>query len=263
VSVLIIRDCAMFMRTVHLRLDPNRLLELRQMYPAVIIAELSHTPGCLYAGLLQSVDHPDIGISLTLWNSAADAEAYERSGAYQKLLAQSRPYLAETPDWTVHMSDDLQLHYSPVEHEPPISRYVSSGKTDPAMFSPAEKGRLYLRILSLHVRRGMLEEFTSIYRQVIIPGLRRVRGCRHAFLSGGDDDSHELISITIWDSKADAERYEKGGEFAAMNERIGHTLEDSTRWKTTEQGVERALGSDDMTVSGYTLIVGQAFGSPG
>jgi heme-degrading monooxygenase HmoA len=251
----------MFMRTVHLRLDPNRLLELRQMYPAVIIAELSHTPGCLYAGLLQSVDHPDNGISLTLWNTAADAESYEKTGAYHRLLEQSRPYLAEFPEWTVSMSDDLQLEYAPVEHEPPVSRYESSGGADPSVFSAPGKGRLFLRILSIHVRRGMLEEFTSLYREEIIPGLRRIPGCRFAFLSGGNDDSHELISVTIWNSKSDAEEYETSGGFAAMSERVGHTLENSTRWKTDEQGVQRALGSDDMTVSGYTLIVGQVFGS--
>ncbi|HEX7574389.1 MAG TPA: antibiotic biosynthesis monooxygenase [Bacteroidota bacterium] len=249
----------MFMRIVHLRLDPNRLLELRRMYPAVIIAELSHTPGCLYAGLLQSVDHPDLGISLTLWNSAADAESYEKTGAYRRLLDQSRPYLAESPEWTVHMSDDMQREYAPVEQEPPVSRYESSGKTDPSIFSAPGKGRLYLRIVSLHVRRGMLEEFTSLYRQEIIPGLRRIPGYRFAFLSGGSDDSHELISVTIWNSKSDAEQYEKSGEFDALTERVSHTLEDSTRWNTEEQGVERAVGSDDMTVSGYALIVGQVF----
>ena len=249
----------MFMRIVHLRLDPNRLLELRRMYSAVIIAELSHTTGCLYAGLLQSVDPPDIGISLTLWNSAADADTYEKAGAYRRLLDQSRPFLAESPEWTVHMSDDMQLEYAPVEDDPVISRYESSGGADLSVFSTPGKGRLFLRILSLHVRRGMLEEFTSLYREKIIPGLRRVPGCRFAFLTGQKNDTHELISVTIWNSKSDAEEYEQDGEFAVLNERVGHTLENSTRWKAEEQRVERVLGSDDMTVSGYALIVGQIF----
>jgi heme-degrading monooxygenase HmoA len=251
----------MFMRIVHLKVDFNRLLEVRQMYPAIVIAELSHTPGCVYAGLLQSVDNTDIGISLTLWNSAADAESYEKTGAYRKLLDQFRPYLAESPEWTIHMSDDMQLQYAPVEQDPDISRYESSGGADPSVLSTPGKERLFLRILSLHVRRGMLEEFNSLYRGEIVPGLRRIAGFRSAFLTGRTNDPHELISVTIWNSRSDADQYEKTGEFASMNERIGHTLEDSTRWKTGEQRVERALGSDDMTVSGYTLIVGQAFGA--
>jgi quinol monooxygenase YgiN len=249
----------MFMRIVHLKLDPNRLLELRRMYAADIIAELSHTPGCLFAGLLQSSDSPDVAISLTLWNSAADAESYEKTGAYRRLLEQSRPFRAESPEWTIRMSDDMQLEYAPVADEPVVSTYESSGAADPSAFSPPGKGRLFLRILSLHVRSGMLEEFNSIYKKEIIPGLRHVPGCRFAFLTGQKSESHELISVTIWNSKADADQYEMGGEFAAMNERIGYTLEDSTRWKTEEQRVERVLGSDDMTVSGYALIVGQVF----
>ncbi len=250
----------MFMRIVHLRLDTDRLLELRQMYTAVIIAELSRTSGCLYAGLLQSVDRPEEGISLTLWNSAADAASYEKTGTYRSLLDQSRPYLASSPEWTVHMSDDLQLEYAPVEQEFPISRYESPVGADPSVFSSTGKGRLFLRILSLHVRAGKLEEFTSLYKDEIIPGLRRVPGCRFAFLTAQSSDSHELISVTIWNSRADAESYESDGEFAALNERVGHTLEDSTRWMMNALRVDRALGSDDMTVSGYTLVVGQVFG---
>jgi heme-degrading monooxygenase HmoA len=153
----------------------------------------------------------------------------------------------------------MQLEYAPVQNDPVISRYESSGGADLSVFSTPGKGRLFLRILSLHVRRGMLEEFTSLYREEIIPGLRRVTGCRFAFLTGQKNDSHELISVTIWNSKSDAEEYEKDGEFAVLNERVGHTLENSTRWKTEAQRVERVLGSDDMTVSGYALIVGQIF----
>ena len=105
----------------------------------------------------------------------------------------------------------------------------------------------------------MLEEFTSLYRDEIIPGLRRVPGCRFAFLTAQSSESHEFISVTIWNSRADAEAYELNGEFAALNERVGHTLEDSNRWMMNTHRVDRALGSDDMTVSGYTLVVGQAF----
>ena len=253
----------MFMRTVHLRLDPNRILELRQMYTGVIIAELARTRGCLYAGLLQSDDNPEAGISLTLWQHAADADAYEKSGAYARLWNQSRPYLAATPEWSVHLSDDLQLRYAPVDEEPLVSRYESPGPADTSGFSAGERGRFYLRILSLHVRSGMLDEFTSLYRNEIVPGLRRIAGCRSAFLIGEKGDPRRLISLTIWNSRGDAESYERDGAFTALNERVAFTLEDSTRWKTGGQSVDRAVGSDDMAATGYTLVVGKALGSVG
>jgi len=159
------------------------------------------------------------------------------------------------------MSEDLQLEYAPVEQEIAITRYESPVGADPSVFSSPGKGRLFLRILSIHVRAGMLEEFTALYKGEIIPGLRSVPGCRFAFLTGQSNDSHELISVTIWNSRADAEAYESNGQFAVLNERVGHTLEDSTRWMMNTLHVDRALGSDDMTVSGYTLIVGQVFGA--
>jgi len=249
----------MFMRTVHLRLDPNRILELRQMYAGVIITELARTRGCLYAGLLQSDDTPEAGISLTLWQSPGDAEAYERSGAYGRLWDQSRPYLAAVPEWTVHLTDDLQLQYSPVDEEPLVSRYESPGPADTSGFSVEGKGRFYLRILSLHVRSGMLDEFAELYRNEIIPGLRRLAGCRSAFLTGEKGDPRRLMSVTIWNSRADAEAYERDGAFNALSERVGFTLENSTRWKTADPRVERAVGSDDMVARGYSLVVGRAF----
>jgi len=64
----------------------------------------------------------------------------------------------------------------------------------------------------------------SLYREEIIPGLRRVPGCRVAFLTGQKNDTHELISVTIWNSKSDAEEYEQDGEFAVLNERSGTPL---------------------------------------
>jgi len=249
----------MFMRTVHLRLDPNRILELRQMYAGVIVAELARTRGCLYAGLLQGVEDPESGISLTLWQSTVEAEAYERSGTYARLWDQARPYLSASPDWTVHLTDDLQLRYAPVDEAPVVSRYEAPGPTDTSGFSADGKGRLYLRLLSLHVRTGMLEEFTSLYRNEIIPGLRRVAGCRSAFLTGDKSDPRRLISVTIWNTRADAEQYERDGAFSALSERVGFTLENSTRWTTTEQGGGRAVASDDMSATGYTLVVGKAF----
>jgi len=253
----------MFMRTVHLRLDPNRILEMRQMYAGAIIGELARTRGCLYAGLLQSDGDPEAGISLTLWQSPADAEAYEGSGAYGRLWDQSRPYLAATPEWTVHLTDDLQLRYAPVDEEPLVSRYESHGPADASELAAEERGRLYLRILSLHVRSGMLDEFTALYRNEIVPGLRRVAGCRSAFLAMEKDDPRRLMSVTIWNSRADAEQYERDGAFNALSERVAFTLENSTRWKTPEQRVDRAVGSDDMVATGYSLVVGRAFGSPG
>jgi len=250
----------MFMRTVHLRLDPNRILELRRIYTDVIIAELARTRGCLYAGLLQSDDDPAAGISLTLWHGSAEAEGYERSGAFARLWDQSRPYLAATPEWTIHLTDDLQLQYAPVEEAPQVSRYESPGPADTSVFSGEGKGRVYLRIRSLHVRSGMLEKFTALYRNEIIPGLRRVPGCRSAFLTAEKGDPRRLISVTIWSSRGDAEEYERDGAFNELSERVGFTLENSTRWKAADQRVERALASDDMAAAGYALIVGQAFG---
>ncbi|NIT57559.1 MAG: hypothetical protein GWN00_15415, partial [Aliifodinibius sp.] len=59
------------------------------------IPELQKIPGCHYACLIQNGNNPDEFVSMTFWNTKKEAEAYEKSGVYQSLLNQIKPFLAE------------------------------------------------------------------------------------------------------------------------------------------------------------------------
>ena len=251
----------MFMRFVHITIDVDRLIAFQQMYVRVILAELEKTKGCLYAGLLQSVERPGEGISLTLWNSAGDAEQYERSGTYSRLLAQAKPFFPETSDWTVHLSEDFRVEYVPVERDPVIETYADPTEADAGVFTPASPQRLFIRIAALHVRPGMMVEFNSAYRDEIIPALRRVTGCRYAHLTGRRNEPEELISVTIWNSRADAETYEASGAFEALAEKVNHTLLAAPPPSRGPGGGAISVATGEMSVTGYTLLVGRAFAS--
>lgn len=249
------------MRFVHIKIDVNRLIVFQQMYARVILEELEKTKGCLYAGLLQSVERQGEGISLTLWDSAADAERYERSGTYTRLLDQAKPFFPETTDWTVHLSEDFRVEYVPVERDPVIETYTDSAEADAAVFSPESPQRLFIRIVTLHIRAGMLDEFNSIYRNEIIPPLRRVAGCRYAYLTGRPNEPEELISVTIWNSRTDAATYEASGAFAELTEKVKHTLIAVAPTGLEPGAVGVSVATGEMSVTGYTLLVGKAFTS--
>ena len=53
---------------------------------------LDRQGGHRFHHLLESVDVPGEGVSVTAWDSREDAEAYERSGAYEELVAKFVPF---------------------------------------------------------------------------------------------------------------------------------------------------------------------------
>ena len=99
----------MFMRLLQVKVKPETSGDLPRIYNEKIIPALQQTIGCLYASLIQSVDHPDESISMTLWDTPDHAEAYEQGGLFQRLLHEAEPYLAETSEWKIQLSQDFTL----------------------------------------------------------------------------------------------------------------------------------------------------------
>ncbi len=264
----------MFMRFVQVKLKLERILEYIHVYEDVIIPVLEKTQGCRYAALVQNVNAPDEGISLTLWDGQRDAEAYERSGLYQELVDRSKPYFSDSSEWKVQLSKDLELQYGPVPSAPVVKRYSDESGAISVPFMENRSSSLYLRIVSLKVDPSKIDEFKSIYNHEIIPELTRVPGCRHCFLTQSVRRENEVLSVTIWDSLQDAQRYEAGGEFGVLLEKIKHTLSGLYQWKMQFEGHAHAPGgdlptegnhagkavtSDDLSVNAYSLVIGKTF----
>ena len=83
----------MFMRLLQVRAKSDALSSLPLLYNDTIVPELRKTPGCLYGGLIQSVRDPDECISMTLWDTPENAESYEQSGMFQRLMKQAEEHL--------------------------------------------------------------------------------------------------------------------------------------------------------------------------
>src|SRR5947209_19084279 len=101
----------MYMRFVQAKIKPERLAELRKQYDERVIPALQATKGCLYASLIRSEHHAGECVSMTLWEDRYHAEAYERSGVFAGLMQEAAPYLVDSSEWKIHLSDDLKLEY--------------------------------------------------------------------------------------------------------------------------------------------------------
>jgi quinol monooxygenase YgiN len=243
-------------------MDLGRLEEIKARYAEEIIAALDGTPGCLYAGLVQNVHHPDQAVSLTLWERPAQAEAYTRSGLFDRLLDLTKPYFAESFDWKVHLSDSYELEYQSVPAEPVIAEYGDIGE-EPVLPSPAIRNACpFFRFVSMLVQPGKGDEFQKIYADQVLPTLTGVTGCCFAQLARNVRNRNEFVSFTVWSSREAAENYELGGLFTLLKDVLRPTLTALSQWKMDVEGKPGQLTatSEDITVKAYTILVGRMLG---
>ncbi len=106
-----------------------------------------------------------------------------------------------------------------------------------------------------------MEEFKKLYSAVIIPALKNTKGCQYAYLTESMQEENQIISLTIWDSKEDAERYEKSGRFAELTDKVKHTLSELYQWKMAleKETGKKAKTSEDLEVSRYSVVARKSF----
>lgn len=252
----------MFMRFVQLKISSRWSQAFLRFYQDIATPKLQSMAGCLFAGLVQSTPHSEEFISLTLWETQKQAEAYEGSGVYRELIEQIQPMLAESTEWKIQLSKDMELEYTPVPEEPVLKQLSVTAQTEEKENPPPVSGkRMHVRILSARIEQGKMEEFRTLYKSEILPALKKTPGCRYAYLSENLQETNEIISLTIWNSPQDVERYERSGQFDALTEKVKHTLSGLYQWK---MALEKKAGSDitttsDLKVANYQLVTGKGF----
>jgi heme-degrading monooxygenase HmoA len=249
----------MFMRFLQFKLNPDFLTQFEKFYEDDVLPQLQKIPGCLFAGLINSRPEENEFASLTFWEHQQQAEDYERSSIFENLVNKARPFLSESSEWKIHLSDHMELEYGPVTEEPTIKKYFiadkDSGKIDDQI------SQTYIRIVSVKIQPGMLDQFKELYHNKVIPALKSTPGCRHIFLTQSIHEEDEFISLTIWNSKRDADAYEASGKFAQLNEQLKHTFSQFYLWKMQleKNYSAKVKTSEDMKVEKYNLVAGKSF----
>ncbi len=251
----------MFMRFIQLKINMDYREIIKPFYNNSIIPELQEIKGCLFAGLIQSNRSSDELISMTLWKTKAQAEAFEQSKTFQKLMKRIKPFLSGSSEWKIQLSEDLQVQYSPVQEEPILTEYEVTAHTSSGESESLENPRMYVRLVSLILQEGKVDEFRHIYKNQIIPALNASPGCRYAYLIESLQNRHEIISVSIWENKKDADLYEESGRFAELVDKVKHTFSEFYRWKMAlEKNIRGEVKtSEDMKVDYYGLVSARRF----
>jgi heme-degrading monooxygenase HmoA len=248
------------MRLVQLNVEHRYIGEFRSAYQKEVIGRLQKTPGCRFVGLIENGEEESEFISLTLWDTQEQAESYEQGGVYSELLGKVKPYLQNSSEWKIQLSENLELEYKPVVEEPVIRKYSVQAQADRTPGSGIDS-RLYVRIVSLSIQDGKVDEFKRMYTDEIIPALLSTQGCKYSYLTQSIQDDRAFISVTIWDSKKDADSYESSGRFNELIDKVSHTFSQFYRWKMAlERDYDANIKtSEDLKVESYNLVTGKNF----
>lgn len=87
----------MFVRLISCKFSPDQLKAVRHIYAEEIIPIVRRQKGNVNIRLLEPANKSEDFISLTEWRTKADAEAYEKSGLYKKLLDKLNSYFTKQP----------------------------------------------------------------------------------------------------------------------------------------------------------------------
>ncbi len=82
----------MWARVAWGKVKPGTWDEYERVYRELILPASRNVTGLRFRELLRGADDPNEGISLTLWDSREDMEAYERSGTYQGFLERVKEF---------------------------------------------------------------------------------------------------------------------------------------------------------------------------
>lgn len=97
----------MIVRLTYLNFLPEKVEEAKKTYNDEIVAIVKKQKGNLDCRLLEPVDKTDDYISMTVWESKADADAYHSSGVYKELVEKVRNDYSKDPVLKVYTAENV------------------------------------------------------------------------------------------------------------------------------------------------------------
>jgi heme-degrading monooxygenase HmoA len=97
----------MIVRLTYLNFLPEKAEEAKRTYNEEIVGVVKKQKGNLDCRLLEPVDKTDDYISMTVWDTKADADAYNSSGVYKELVEKVRNNYSKDPVLKVYTAESV------------------------------------------------------------------------------------------------------------------------------------------------------------
>ena len=252
----------MFMRLVNLKVKEGRLNDFARFYEERTIPALQETKGCLYASLLKPTADDVECVSMTLWRSRENVEAYEKSGLYDELLDEMDDMMAEVVEMKVRSGADSkrELH---LLQDPDVEAYPVEVAAIGEVVDAVGPQHFFVRLVSARIQTGKFDALKERFDREIKPALMATKGCRAVFLVENTKTQERALSVTIWDSEEDAIRYELSGGFDELTAKVSEFFSGLYQWRLSLSPSEdrRSISGKDLDVKSFQVVTGRRVGS--
>ena len=100
----------MIVRLTYLSFLPQNLDQAKRIYRDQVVPVVRTQKGNLDCRLLEPMEKSDDYISMTTWETKADADAYHNSGTYRDLVEKVRKDFAKDPVLKVYTTESILEH---------------------------------------------------------------------------------------------------------------------------------------------------------
>jgi heme-degrading monooxygenase HmoA len=100
----------MIVRLTYLNFIPENIVQAKAIYHDDVMPTVRKQKGNIDCRLLEPMDKSDEYISMTTWETMADADAYESSGIYRELVNKVKKDFSKAPVLKVYMSESILEH---------------------------------------------------------------------------------------------------------------------------------------------------------
>ena len=100
----------MIVRLTYLSFIPENLAKAKSIYYDDVVPAVRKQKGNIDCKLLTPMNENDEYISMTIWETKADADAYEHSGLYRELVNKVKKDFSKPPVLKVYMSESILEH---------------------------------------------------------------------------------------------------------------------------------------------------------
>src|SRR5688572_2923785 len=100
----------MITRLTFLNFSREKIDDLKKLYQEELMPIVRQQKGNLECKLLEPVDAGDEFISMTVWETPEDADAYQKSGIYKQLVGRVKDQLLTEPVLKVYTTQSIFEH---------------------------------------------------------------------------------------------------------------------------------------------------------
>ena len=100
----------MFVRLTYLNFLPGKMEEAKRIYNSELVPIVKRQKGNLDCRMLEPLDKTDDYISMTMWDTKEDADAYHSSGVYKQMVDQVKNTFSKDPVLRVYSTEPVLEH---------------------------------------------------------------------------------------------------------------------------------------------------------